>query len=113
MVNCDKKFIGKVLRVARKKAGYNQIELAEMLHISDKTVGNIENGKQYPQVNNFLKMLEILNLSLWDFGFENSHLKSASKLKIELVKHILESSELQLKTYKKFITLVDEVRNQK
>ena len=67
MIYDDKKFIGNVIRNARKQAKFSQAELSEKLGMTEKNLGNIENGRQYPQVNNFLKIIEVLNLSLKDF----------------------------------------------
>ena len=68
MIYDEKKFIGNVIRNARKRAKLSQAQLAERVEMSDKNLGNIENGKQFPQVNNFLRIIEVLSLSLEDFG---------------------------------------------
>ena len=57
MIYDDKKFIGKIIKNARKSAKLTQAELAEKIDMSEKNLGNIENGKQFPQVNNFLKTI--------------------------------------------------------
>ena len=64
----DKKYIAQILQNARKKKGLKQAQLAEMIGISEKHLSKIETGKNYPALDNFLKLVEILNLSLKDFG---------------------------------------------
>lgn len=62
------KYIAQVIQNARKQKGLKQSQLAEMVGISEKHLSKIETGKNYPALDNFLKMVEILNLSLKDFG---------------------------------------------
>jgi transcriptional regulator with XRE-family HTH domain len=42
----NKSFIGNIIRNARKKAKLSQAELSEKLGMSEKNLGNIENGRQ-------------------------------------------------------------------
>ncbi|MFI3301108.1 MAG: helix-turn-helix transcriptional regulator [Candidatus Gastranaerophilales bacterium] len=103
----DKKFIGNVIKNARKKAGLNQAQLAEKLGMSDKNLGNIENGKQFPQVNNFFRILEELNISIESFGVQIASNTSAEKDKI--FKKILSCDNKILTDYLKAIELVDNI----
>ena len=93
MIYDDKKFIGKVVRNARKKARLNQSELSEKLCMSEKNLSNIENGRQYPQVNNFLRIIEVLNLTLKDFGVNSCERPILDEVKEHLVSKILSSPE--------------------
>ncbi|MBQ8476848.1 helix-turn-helix transcriptional regulator [bacterium] len=97
MLYDDKKFIGSVIKNARKKAKLSQAELSEQIEMCDKNLGNIENGKQFPAVNNFLRIIEVLNLSLKDFGVMNT--QKESTFKNELLKMILNASESQSEAY--------------
>jgi transcriptional regulator with XRE-family HTH domain len=108
MIYDDKKFIGKVIKSARKKAGLNQAELSEKIDMSDKNLGNIENGKQFPQVNNFLRIIEELNLSLKDFGVHETA-PDNSLIKDNLLKIICSSSEKQNSLYLKAILFINEI----
>ena len=108
MIYDDKKFIGKVIKNARKKARLSQAELSEKIEMSDKNLGNIENGKQFPQVNNFLKTIEVLNLSLEDFGV-NVQKRLIDEKKEELIKKIIEADEIHLKGYKSALELVENI----
>lgn len=73
MIYDDKKFIGEIIKNARKKLKLTQAELAEKIDMSEKNLGNIEKGKQFPQINNFFRLLEVLNLSLDDFGVNSNN----------------------------------------
>ena len=64
MSNVDKLYVGRVIRQKRKDLGLKQSELAEMVGISEKHLSKIETGKNYPALDNFFKMTEILKLSL-------------------------------------------------
>ena len=108
----DKKFIGSIIRNARKKARLNQAQLAEKLGMTDKNLGNIENGKQFPQVNNFLKLIEVLNIPIEDFGVQEQ-IKLADSSKNELLKLILTASPREYNAYLEIIKNVRSVINSK
>lgn len=93
----DKKYIAQILQNARKKKGLKQAQLAEMIGISEKHLSKIETGKNYPALDNFLKMVEILELSMKDFGLKNEN--KVSEQKVYLQKIINTSSEKQLTIY--------------
>ena len=71
MMNLDKTTIAKVICEKRKSLGLSQAQLAEKLGISDKHISKIETGKYYPSLDNFMKILTTLNLTLGDFGVNN------------------------------------------
>lgn len=108
MIYDDKKFIGKVVRNARKKARLNQSELSEKLCMSEKNLSNIENGRQYPQVNNFLRIIEVLNLTLKDFGVNSCERPILDEVKEHLVSKILSSPDKKIKLYKRALELIDD-----
>lgn len=68
-----------------------------MIGISEKHLSKIETGKNYPALDNFLKMVEILELSMKDFGLKNEN--KVSEQKVYLQKIINTSSEKQLNIY--------------
>ena len=70
-MDIDKKLIAKVIQDARRNAKLTQAELAEKIGISEKHLSKIETGKNYPALDTFIKILNILNLTLGDFGFYN------------------------------------------
>ena len=108
MLYDDKKFIGSVIKNARKKAKMSQAELSELINICDKNLGNIENGKQFPQVNNFLKIIEVLNIPLSDFGVNYSK-NEQDKTKEEILKKIYKANSNKIKIYFEALGFVDKI----
>lgn len=92
-----KEYIAKIIKNARKKLGFKQSELAEKVGISEKHLSKIETGKNYPALDNFFKIAEILHLSSKDFWMnEDSHI---SKSKNNLLQILNTSSEKELDIY--------------
>lgn len=56
-----KNILGARIMQRRKELGIKQSELAEMLGVSDNQISNIENGKSFPKLNNFISLCNILN----------------------------------------------------
>jgi len=108
MIYDDKKFIGSVIRNARKIAGLTQAQLAELVDMSDKNLGNIENGKQFPQVNNFLRILEVLNISVDNFGV-NIQGKNEIEVKNDILKKVLSANHKELKAYSIMIHSINKI----
>lgn len=106
MIYCDKDFIAEKIKTARKKAKLKQSELAEKIGISEKHLSKIETGKNFPALDNFLKIVEILNLNLDDFGINVS--SGTSKEKEQLLKIILSADDEQVKAY---LDIVLNVKN--
>lgn len=53
--------LGSRIMQRRKQLHIKQSELAEMLGVSDNQISNIENGKSFPKLNNFILICNILN----------------------------------------------------
>ena len=56
--------IGKYIVECRKKKNMTQQELAEKLGVSDRTIGNWENGRNMPDLSLFKLLSEILGISI-------------------------------------------------
>ena len=56
--------IGKVLKLARKKQGKTQTEIAQSCYVVDAVISNYENGKSMPDLSMILKLCNVLNISL-------------------------------------------------
>ena len=108
MIYDEKKFIGNVIRNARKRAKLSQAQLAERVEMSDKNLGNIENGKQFPQVNNFLRIMEILSWSLEDFGI-NIEKNIDDQKKNYLIKKMIEAKPSKINGYFEAIEFIDKI----
>ncbi len=103
----DKEFIGKTLQEIRKRAKMTQSELAERVGISDKHLSKIETGKNLPSLNNFLKMAEVMEFSLDEFGIKSKI--SENNLKEKLLKAVYSASDKELAAYSKIIVTLDEI----
>lgn len=58
--------IGKFIASVRKEKNITQNELAEKLGVSDRTIGNWENGRNMPDVSLFKPLCENLDIALND-----------------------------------------------
>ena len=103
-MNLDKKHIAKIIQNARREAKLTQLELAEKIEISEKHMSKIETGKNYPALDTFLKILDVLNLTLGDFGLQNTSETYHNKLLLQKI--IDTSSEKQLDACAEVITAV-------
>lgn len=63
----DQERIGKFIAQCRKEKKLTQQELADKLGVSDRTVGNWENGRNMPDLSLFKPLCEELNISMNDF----------------------------------------------
>lgn len=106
MSNFEKSFIAQVIKNSRKNAGLKQSQLAELAGISEKHLSKIETGKNYPSLDNFLKIIEVLNISLNELGINIKD--KDSKEKEELTKIINTSSQKQLKAYLDMIKAINK-----
>ena len=97
----SKEYIAKIIKNARKAKNMKQSELAESIGISEKHLSKIETGKNYPALDNFLRLIEILDLSLSDFGLKEVNKISATKILLQKI--INTSSEQELKIYLEII----------
>ncbi len=77
MVFCDKEFISKKLKEYRKKNKYTQEELAEKIGITDKHYSKLERGIFLPKADTFLKLIDILNIPIYEFGLVNKNKKDS------------------------------------
>ncbi len=60
----DAKSIGNTIAELRKKNNMTQLQLAEMLSVSDKAVSKWENGQGYPDVTVFPKLASLFGISI-------------------------------------------------
>ena len=97
----NKEYVAKIIQTARKKQKLKQSELAEKVGISEKHLSKIETGKNYPALDNFFKIIDVLNLSLKDFGLRDE--SNISEQKLHLHKIINTSTEKQLDLYSDMI----------
>ena len=57
-----KKLLGKRIQEIRKSRNLTQESLAELVGMDTSSISHIENGKYYPNAENFEKIMEVLNV---------------------------------------------------
>lgn len=104
----DKSAIGKIIKKLRQDKDLTQEELAEKVDLSTNYLSKVERGMNTPNVETFLKMAEILDFTLEDFGINQTHKEIIDKEKEELLKLVLSSSSKDIYVYTKFIKTINE-----
>lgn len=104
----DKEFLGKKIKQLRINAKLSQAELSEKIGMTEKNLSNIERGLQVPALNSFLKMLDILNVSLSEFGVSTKDTKNQNR--DELIKEIYLASPNEIKAYLKIIKTIKDIK---
>ena len=84
--------IGKFIQESRKKKKLTQSELAEKLGVSDRTVGNWENGRNMPDLSLFKPLCDELDITI-------NELISGEKLKKEVYQEKLEENIINTINY--------------
>ena len=107
MIYSDKEFIGKTIQTIRKRANIKQSELAEKIGISEKHLSKIETGKNLPSLDNFLKMAEVLNFSLNDFGIKSNIYNSEYKKTLIKIAHC--ASDYEARAYCEIIDTLNKI----
>ena len=104
-----KKKLGEKIKRARKKHGYTQEQLAEMIDISSRNLSNIELGISYAKPQTLEKIITILKMSVNDTFFKDS-VKSEEELAKECINFIksIKNNRSQLEKVYKIIKLINE-----
>lgn len=74
-----------------------QFELAEVVNLHEKHISRIEAGVYFPTFDNFMKILEVLNIKWRDFDFEVEITEENSSLKNKAYKILQRANEKELK----------------
>ena len=67
------------IRAARVNAGYSQKEAADRLGVSNKTIGNWENGVTFPPADKIVAICELYGVSYDNLNFLPSDSLKAKK----------------------------------
>lgn len=94
----NKKDIGRQLKHFRQIAGLTQEALAEKVNIHEKQISRIEAGIHFPTFDNFMKILDALNIEMKDSKSGNEH-KAISKSKEKLLQIINLAEEKEVRLY--------------
>ncbi|WP_122645412.1 helix-turn-helix domain-containing protein [Enterococcus mediterraneensis] len=75
--------ISEVLKERRKKMGLTQGQVAERIYVSQKSISNWENGKNYPDIESLIRLAHLYELSLDQLLLEGSSLVEDIKIQAE------------------------------
>ena len=94
----DQITIGKFIASERKRKGYTQKQLAEILGISDKTISKWERGNGFPEVSLLLPLCNELDITVNELlsgerVSEEEYRKKAEENMVNLVKEAQESKK--------------------
>lgn len=103
----NKTDIGKIIQKLRKDKNLTQEELAEKIDLSTNYLSKVERGLSVLNVEAFLKMADVLDFTLDDFGVNTD--SKIDETKKELVKRILSSSEKEIKAYTELLDTMDSI----
>lgn len=74
-----KKELGEKIKRLRKKRGFTQEQLSEIIDISARNLVNIESGVNFPKAETLEKILKSLNVTTEEL-FANDHIKTNEEL---------------------------------
>lgn len=85
----DAKTVGDTIAALRRQNNLTQVELADALHISNKTVSRWENGFGYPEVTQFPSLAAIFGVTV-DFLMtgERKGIAMAGSILVDIVKNV-------------------------
>lgn len=86
-----KKLLGQRIREIRKSKGLTQEELAEKIGIGTPNVSYFETGKFAPSIENFEKIVNVLQVEPYEF-YNFNHIKSVDNMRKEL-HNVLDNNE--------------------
>ena len=88
---------GRKIKEIRKKNGFTQAQLAELVNVDDKHISCIESGKNFPSPDLLERLAISLNVEPKDL-FEFYYLEEASNLKADIISmlDVLKQEELAL-----------------
>ena len=102
----DKVIIGKIIKTLRTNKKLTQEELAEKIDISKNYLSKIERGISVLNVEAFLKMAQVLEFSLSDFGINYNQ---SNITKNEFINFILSSTDKEIDAYYEIIKTINKI----
>lgn len=104
----DLEKIGKFISKCRKNKNITQQELAEKLSVSDRTIGNWENGRNMPDLSLFKPLCEILDISINELlsGEKINNKKYQDKLTENIINLTIDSKKRLVKTIKRMVLII-------
>lgn len=78
------KIFGNRIAIRRTELNIKQSELAELIDVSDNQISNIENGRSYPKMNNFMLLCDALECNA-DYLLAGTISNSVPKQIVEMI----------------------------
>lgn len=96
--------LGKQIKIARKKKGVKQYELAELVNVSQNYISLIENGKKIPSMSVLQKIAAVLDVPAGVLISEDTRFDNLKTELIELakrynLKEIMQELESLIRSY--------------
>lgn len=98
--------LGKRIRELRKKKGLKQEDLAELVGLEPTSISNIENGYNYPTIQNLEKIVNVLESSFVEI-FKFSKHKEVKDLMDEIIVMLNKNPDKTQDFYKILKALID------
>ena len=95
----DLEKVGSFIRDKRKAKNLTQLELAEKIFVSEKTISKWETGKGFPDTSLIVPLCEVLEISANEL-LSGEEIKDETVYKEKAEKNLIELKEEQLKTNK-------------
>lgn len=102
------KLLGQRIKELRKRNGFTQATLAEMIGMETTNLCKLENGGQIPKEENIEKIAKALKVNIKDL-FDFGHMKSKTTLQEELIQIIHNAGRKELELYYKLIMATKEI----
>lgn len=106
VITVEQEKIGRFIAENRKAKGLTQIEFAEKLGVSNKSVSRWETGKNMPDVSLFLPLCELLGISVNELIVGEHITEEESKNSDEILVEVIKSSGKKLRTVRIIMYLV-------
>lgn len=90
------KLFGRRIKELRKTKGLTQEQLAEILGLYQKQIGNIETGSYFTTMPNLEKLANALGVEIKDL-FDFEHQKTGKELTEEIFEMVNNASESEIK----------------
>jgi transcriptional regulator with XRE-family HTH domain len=98
----NKKKLGKRIQELRKKKGYTQEKVAELISMEQNTISVIESGRNFPTLATLEKIANVLDVELSDF-FIYDYLDDIDVLKVRTQTKINSMDENQIRKLFQYI----------
>lgn len=100
----DLEKVGKFIREKRKERNLTQLELAEKIFVSEKTISKWETGKGFPDTSLMIPLCEVLEISANEL-LSGEELKDDKSYKEKAETNLIELKDEQTKTNKHLLNV--------